>query len=170
MEWFMEILINPNSPEDLYELAFLTYIKKKGCKSRPRSKNNTYKKEVTKMSLLMQKYGSSFSREYRMDPYNFHRLHGILKNKLNDMFGSTNRNTTSEFYIPTDIRLSIALRFLLEVILMTYPLFIMCLEEVFMIVFGELWTALMDVKHYHSHFPLWMNNIRYVKDIRKEVG
>ena len=115
----MEILINPNSPEDLYELALITYTQKQSCKSRPSSKNNTYNKEVTKMRVLIQKYGSSFSWEYRMDVDNFYRLHTILKKQITHMFGSPNRRTTSQFYIPTDIRLSIALRFLLVVILMT---------------------------------------------------
>ena len=111
MQGFIEILCNVDTPQDIYDLTLMNYIQQHSCISRPRSINNPYNKEVTKMSLLVQKYGSAFSRAYRMSVDNFYRLHTILLPHLTDMFTCKTRATTSSFYIPTEIRLSIALRF-----------------------------------------------------------
>jgi len=85
MEEVMDILSDPYSSEDLYDLAMLYFLNNLRHPSKPRSKNNLFRK-VVKMSELIQKYGSLFSRAYRMSVENFYCLHNILEKHLTDMF------------------------------------------------------------------------------------
>ena len=121
----MHVLNNPDSSEDLFDIEMMDYIKDPSGKSIARSTNhpnksrkttervtNDPKKPVTQMRQLIRDYKSVFTRAYRMDVENFWRLHRLIKDQLTQMFFNRTRDTSSGYFIPTAIRLSISLRFL----------------------------------------------------------
>jgi len=110
MDEIYKILYDPYSSRGLYDLAMLYMFSMNSPVHKPRAKNNKCM-EVTKMDVLIKKYGALFSRAYRMDVDDFYSLHDLLKDDLEDSFYGSKRVKQSNFFIPTTIRLSIALRF-----------------------------------------------------------
>ena len=94
----------------LKQLALMYASSNEKTSKKFRSKNNEYK-VVSTMDSVIGRYTPYFTREFRMDVDNFYKLHNILKDKMKETFGKSNRFKTSTYFIPTIIRLSIAIRF-----------------------------------------------------------
>ena len=96
------------------------------------------------MRQLIRDYKSVFTRAYRMDVENFYRLHRMIKDQLTQMFFNQRRDTSSGYFIPTAIRLSIALRFFaggsIIYLIITLNVFISS-------VYGSVW-AVVDCVNY----------------------
>lgn len=110
MDNIIELLYNPDCPEDLKQLALLHLLKNKSTPRILKSKNNNFRK-VSSMDDIIISYGYLFTRAYRMDKDNFYNLHNILEDNLKKTFHSMERDQSSNYFIDTTIRLSIALRF-----------------------------------------------------------